>query len=244
MWTRPLAFLGFKTLRARDIAVMTLRLLPAVFRSPLPSDVRVFQVCRDLARSLFFLVLTVGFLTAATVFQLCLQLGRYLGDPSPAGKGFVSTVLLAGPLLSSSVLALLFGSVLAAEASAAPGDDPAAWLAPRARAFALMTPVLGIWALAGVFAGGLLTAGIFDMNARLFLVPDAHGPVLAVLALFRLLLHGFVLPPAAAACGFASRQDGVSCASEAAPQALGAAFAAILISDVFVLACGWLWLRP
>jgi hypothetical protein len=133
------------------------------------------QTVWSIGGKLVFLLLTVGFLAAVTVFQLCLQMGRFLGDPSLPGKGFVAGVLAVAPLLSSLMLALHSGPGLALDAVLAEGPDPRLWLAPRARAFLVMTPALGVFAVAGAFAGGLAAAAClewmrrgsgFPMNAR------------------------------------------------------------------------------
>ncbi len=253
MLVRALESLGSKTLEALETAFLALRLASCPFRRFHSPENGSPQVPGALWKGgVIFIVLTTGFLSAVTVFQIGLQLDRFLGHPGLAGQGFMAGIFLAVPALSSLMLALRAAPGLAADAvflaaaDAGEKPDPAAGLAPRCRAFLLMTPVLGLFALAAALAGGLASARMFDPNLRIFLDPGAVTPAWLFLALARFLAHGMAFPPAAAACGLvaARTRDPRSGALTAAARAFPAAAMAILLADGLLMAVVLPFLLP
>lgn len=241
MWLRPLDLLGAKTLSMFRFFVLTLRLSSSIFMFNDTSVIskNATHPIENIGSKLVFLVVTVGFLTAVTVFQLCLQMEHFLGDPGLVGKGFVTGVLVVSPLLSSWMLALHFGPGLVLDASTSDRSNPRSWLAPRARVFWLITLMLGVLATVSAFAGGFAVAHMFGVDVQRFWVIDERTRALVVFALVRLLVHGTFFPPAVAVCGFFVQENNEQSEFIAVSQVFWASSAVLLIFDSCLWVCFW-----
>lgn len=241
MWLRPLDFLGAKTLSMFRFLVLTLRFSSSilVFKDTPVISKNGTHTIENIGSKLVFLVVTVGFLTAVTMFQLCLQMERFLGDPGLVGKGFVTGVLVVSPLLSSWMFALQSGPGFAFDAATADCSNPRLWLAPRARAFWVITPMLGVLATVSAFAGGFAVAHMFGVDAQRFWVIDERTRALGVFALVRLLLHGTFFPPAIAVYGFWVQENNEQSESIAVSQVFWASSTVLWILDSCLWVCFW-----
>jgi phospholipid/cholesterol/gamma-HCH transport system permease protein len=196
-------------------------------------------------RSLFFVMVTMGFFGMVFVYQGALQLDRIAGDVSLIGREFIKLLCKdVGPSFTAIMISTRVGAGIAAEigsmnvteqvdALRMSGVRPVDYLiAPRFLAAAIMTVILSVIGTAMAYAGGGLAAwAYFELNPQAYFdlsqVTFAH----VVLGLVKAAVYGVNIPIIAAFCGLRAYggSEGVGQATTAA--VIGCSFA-VLIWDM------------
>ncbi|HWN70588.1 MAG TPA: ABC transporter permease [Haliangium sp.] len=196
-------------------------------------------------RSLFFVMVTMGFFGMVFIYQGALQLDRIAGDVSLLGREFIKLLCKdVGPSFTTIMISTRVGAGIAAEigsmnvteqidALRMSGVRPIDYLvAPRFLASAIMTVILSVIGTAMAYAGGGLTAwAYFELNPQAYFdlsqVTFAH----VALGLSKAAIYGVNIPIIAAFYGLRAYggSEGVGQATTSA--VIGCSFA-VLIWDM------------
>lgn len=195
-------------------------------------------------RSLFFILVTLGFLGAILNFQTAFQAKRLIGDVSLVGPA--SLPLLCrnlGPALCGLMIATRVGTGIAAEigsmvvteqvdALRMSNAQPVDYLVkPRFVASVVMVPVLSIIGVATAWLAGMMVSqAVFQVNPATYLRFDLVKASDALEGLTKAVTFGMVIPVIAAHSGLAARggSEGVGAATT---QAVVNASLAVIMLD-------------
>lgn len=170
-------------------------------------------------RSLFFVVLTLGFLGAIIILQTGFQAMRIFGDASLVGaQTLPMMVRQMGPTLAGLMVATRVGTGIAASIGSmvvteqvdalrmcnAPPTDYL--IKPRVLAGVVMVPVLVVVGIASAFVAGMITAQtVFHVNPATFANFDYVGLLDLAEGLSKSVAFGVLIPILAGASGLDAR---------------------------------------
>lgn len=199
-------------------------------------------------RSLLFVSVTMGFIAAVGVYQVCLQLNRVTGDLSKVGEEFIKLLIHeTGPTITALMLCTRVGAGMAAEIGSMVvteqvdalrmcGVQPVTYLVtPRFLACLLMVPVMVVLAMVvSVASAALLAYETFGVNPRVFLSLSAVAGSDVITGGSKALCFGAALPVVAGYCGL-STHGGAEGVGSATTRAVIGSSLAVLVLD-FILA--------
>jgi phospholipid/cholesterol/gamma-HCH transport system permease protein len=194
-------------------------------------------------RSLWFVVITLGFIGMVMAYQSCLQVSKITGDPSQIGPQFLRLVVSDfGATLTGMMLSTRVGAGIAAELGSMKvneqidalrmfGVSPIDYLVvPRFVASIVMTVGLSVIGCAAMIGAAGLTAQFsFAVNPHLFFDVSAVTLTHIGLGLIKAVSYGMAIPVIASACGLSARgsSEGVGWATTAA--VIGSSFAVLVL---------------
>ncbi len=219
-------------LDARELQSIFLRTLYWSFRGKRePGDVA--RQCYEVGnRSLFFLMVTMGFIGMILVFQSGLQALRVVPDLTMLGATFLEALVRdLGPSIGALMLATRVGAGIAAEIGSMVvteqvdalrmcGVDPVDFLVvPRFVASMLMTTTLILLAgLVSFAAGGATAWFVFDVQPQTYMNLSLLDRGDVIIGLSKCLGYGAAIPIVSAWCGLTTRggSEGVGAATTSA----------------------------
>lgn len=218
----------------------------------------VLRQCFEIGnRSLFFVLVTLGFIAMVTTFQICLQLNRVTGDLSRVGPEYLKLLIHeTAPTITALMLATRVGAGIAAEigsmvateqidALRMNGIDPVEYLiVPRFLASLLMTPMLTICAAAASLGCSTATAYYaFEVNSRVFIDFSAITFSDIATGLVKSLTYGAVIPILSGYCGLTTK-GGSEGVGSATTRAVIQSSLVVLILDFFISALSFAIFHP
>jgi phospholipid/cholesterol/gamma-HCH transport system permease protein len=241
--------MGAPVVRAGRVLGELLALAASTWAGVLRGERRPGEVARQMYaignRSLFFVVVTMGFFGMVFVYQGALQLDRIAGDVSLIGREFIKLLCKdVGPSFTAIMISTRVGAGIAAEigsmnvteqvdALRMSGVRPVDYLiVPRFLASAIMTVILAVIGTAVAYAGGGLAAwAYFELNPLAYFdlsqVTFAH----VGLGLAKAAVYGVNIPIIAAFCGLRA-YGGSEGVGQATTAAVIGCFFAVLIWDL------------
>lgn len=241
--------MGAPVVRAGRVLGELLALAASTWAGVLRGERRPGEVARQMYaignRSLFFVVVTMGFFGMVFVYQGALQLDRIAGDVSLIGREFIKLLCKdVGPSFTAIMISTRVGAGIAAEigsmnvteqvdALRMSGVRPVDYLiVPRFLASAIMTVILAVIGTAVAYAGGGLAAwAYFELNPLAYFdlsqVTFAH----VGLGLAKAAVYGVNIPIIAAFCGLRA-YGGSEGVGQATTAAVIGCFFAVLIWDM------------
>ncbi len=197
-------------------------------------------------RSLFFIIVTLGFIGMVMTYEACLQLSRVTGEYSQVGPQFLRLIVSDfGPTLAGLMLATRVGAGIAAEigsmkvteqidALRMSGVLPIDYLiVPRFLASLVMTVMLTVVGSGVMYAAGGLTAQYsFGVNPHVYFDIAQVRPRHLIMMTIKAAAFGAAIPIVAGFCGLRARgsSEGVGWATTAA--VIGSSFAVIALDFV------------
>lgn len=208
-------------------------------------------------RSLFFILLTLAFLSMVSVFQVCNQINRVTGDLSKVGMEFVKLLVHeSGPTLTAMMLATRVGAGIAAEigsmvvteqvdALRMSGIDPIDYLiVPRFAASLIAMPVLALYAGGIAIASGTAMAYYsFDVNPLIFVDFSTVRAGDVIIGLSKCFSFGAAIPIVSGYCGMTTH-GGSEGVGSATTRAVIYASLAVLVLDFVLGALGFMVFPP
>lgn len=195
-------------------------------------------------RSVFFVIVCLGFLGAIINLQAGFQATRIIGDASLIGGQIMPLIVrLLGPTLTGMMVATRVGTGIAAEIGSMVVTEqvdalrmnhapPAEYLVkPRLVACAIMVPALTTIGITAAFFAGMAVAAFgFDTNPATYASFDIVVPLDLAEGLLKSLAYGIAIPIIAAAAGLRAR-GGSEGVGEATTQAVVASSLAVIVLD-------------
>jgi phospholipid/cholesterol/gamma-HCH transport system permease protein len=208
-------------------------------------------------RSLFFILVTLGFIAMVSIYQVCLQLNRVTGDLSRVGAEYIKLLTHeSAPTLTAMMLCTRVGAGIAAEigsmvvteqidALRMSGVNPINYLVvPRLLASLVMTPVLTIFAFfVAVAAGSALAHFSFEVNIHLFLDFSCVRATDLLTGFVKSLAFGAAIPTVSAYCGLSTRGGSEGVGSATTRAVIGSSIA-VLALDFVISALSFLIFPP
>ena len=209
---------------------------------------QMFQVGN---RSVFFILVTMGFLGAILNFQTGFQAMRLFGDTSLLGAATLPLLVRQlGPTLCGLMVAIRVGTGIAAEIGSMVvteqtdalrmcAADPVDFLIkPRFFASVVMTTVLIIWSAAVAFTAGMATAySFFDVAPRTFCNMSLIDKGDLIIGLSKCVAYGAAIPIVSGYCGLSTfgGSEGVGWATT---RAVVNSSLAVIILNFFISGAG------
>lgn len=200
-----------------------------VVRAPWDGAVILRQMFEVGNRSLFFTLLTLGFLGAIITLQAGFQAKRVIGDTTLIGAQTLPLLVRQlGPTLTGLMVSTRVGTGIAAEIGSMVVTEqvdalrmcnapPADYLIkPRFLACLVMIPVLTVIGIASAFTAGMLTAWtLFDTNPAIYAKTDLVTLIDVGEGIAKAFAYGLVIPIVAGAAGMEARggSEGVGSAT-------------------------------
>lgn len=195
-------------------------------------------------RSVFFVIICLGFLGAIINLQAGFQATRIIGDASLIGGQIMPLIIrLLGPTLTGMMVATRVGTGIAAEIGSMVVTEqvdalrmnrapPAEFLVkPRLIACIIMVPALTTIGITAAFLSGMLVATYgFDTNPATYASFDIVVPLDLAEGMLKSLAYGITIPIIAAAAGLRAR-GGSEGVGEATTQAVVASSLAVIVLD-------------
>lgn len=241
---------------ARGLARTLVRTLYGVGRARYTRRELVRQMYHVGNRSLFFVIITLGFIGMVLVFQTCLQVQQITGNLDQIGADWVRILIHEfGPTLTGVMLATRVGAGIAAEigsmviteqtdALRMSGVDPIDYLiVPRFLASLIMGVVITIFAVLVALGLGTLTAKTaFGVSPAVFFDLSQVQSGDLVVGMAKCVAYGAAMPVVSGYAGLCARggSEGVGAATTRA--VIGSSFAVIVI-DFILSGIGYAFLQ-
>ncbi len=198
-------------------------------------------------RSVFFVVLTLGFLGAIVSLQTGFQAMRVLGDTSLVGAQTAPLLVRQlGPTLAGLMVATRVGTGIAAEIGSMVVTEqvdalrmcnapPVDYLVkPRFLACLVMIPALTVIGIATAWLAGMgVAAGVFDTNPSTYANFDLVNPIDLGEGMSKAFAFGAVIPIISGASGFGAR-GGSQGVGEATTWAVVNCSLAVIVLDFLI----------
>jgi len=195
-------------------------------------------------RSVFFIIVCLGFLGAIIHLQAGFQATRIIGDASLIGAQAMPLVVrLLGPTLTGMMVATRVGTGIAAEIGSMVVTEqvdalrmnrapPAEYLVkPRLVACMIMVPALTTLGITSAFFAGMAVAAVgFGTNPATYANFDVVVGLDLIEGMVKAAAYGIVIPIIASAAGLRAR-GGSEGVGEATTQAVVAASLAVIVLD-------------
>ncbi|MEE2755284.1 MAG: ABC transporter permease [Myxococcota bacterium] len=212
------------------------------------SRLRYWNALNDVGiNSVFFIVITLGFVGTIMMLHGGYQAGRIIGDSNLVGPQILPLIIrqlgptLAGLMVATRVgtgMAARIGSMVVTEqvdalrlSNACPVDY---LIRPSWNAALLMVPILAIFGITAAFFSGMMTAYIvFETAPGVYADWSFVAPLDAVEALIKSLAFGAVIPLIAGTCGL-STHGGSAGVGRATTNAVVLCSLAVIILDFFI----------
>lgn len=198
-------------------------------------------------RSVFFVIVCLGFLGAIINLQAGFQATRIIGDASLIGQQAMPLVVrLLGPTLTGMMVATRVGTGIAAEIGSMVVTEqvdalrmnrapPAEYLVkPRLVACMVMVPALTTLGITAAFFAGMLVAAVgFGTNPGTYANFDVVVGLDLIEGMTKSVAYGIAIPIIASTAGLRAR-GGSEGVGEATTQAVVAASLAVIVLDFLI----------
>lgn len=198
-------------------------------------------------RSVFFVIVCLGFLGAIINLQAGFQATRIIGDASLIGQQAMPLVVrLLGPTLTGMMVATRVGTGIAAEIGSMVVTEqvdalrmnrapPAEYLVkPRLVACMVMVPALTTLGITAAFFAGMLVAAVgFGTNPGTYADFDVVVGLDLIEGMTKAAAYGVAIPIISATAGLRAR-GGSEGVGEATTQAVVAASLAVIVLDFLI----------
>ena len=239
--------LGFAWAEARGVAHLLAETARAVVRERPASRVVLSQAFDVGNRSVFFILVTLGFLGAILNFQTGFQAQRIFGDTSLIGAATLPILVRQlGPTLVGLMVAIRVGTGIAAEIGSMVvteqvdalrmcGAGPVDYLVkPRVLAGLIAVPALWVIGTGAAWMAGLwVTHLAFQTNPATYVNLDLTRGADVAEGLFKAVVFGILIPVIAAHSGLRAR-GGSEGVGRATTQAVVSASLAVIVLDLVI----------
>lgn len=239
--------LSFAWAEARGVARLLAETTRAIIRRR-PAPRAVLSQAFDVGnRSVFFILVTLGFLGAILNFQTAFQAQRIFGDTSLIGAATLPILVRQlGPTLVGLMVAIRVGTGIAAEIGSMVvteqvdalrmcGAGPVDYLVkPRVLAGLVAVPALWVIGTAAAWMAGLCVTHLaFQTNPETYINLDMTRVADVAEGLCKAVVFGVVIPVIAAHSGLGAR-GGSEGVGRATTQAVVSASLAVIVLDLLM----------